>query len=547
MVLNKKNIALSICCLFLLNTFTAQTKYWIKFTNKTGTPFTISNPSAYLSAKSIARRATYNVPVTVSDLPVNPSYVTQIENVPNVTVLYASKWMNGVVASITNTGALTAINTLSFVSSSNRVNRYKLDLGDGEITPVPTQYSQEKTSVNTNLNYGLSLTQAQQLNVTCLHAAGFRGQGITIAVLDNGFNNANINPVFDSIRARNGIKGTYDFVNGEVNVYNDGAHGAMVFSTMAGHSSGNLIGTAPYANYWLFTTEEDAAETISEEYNWIRGAEFADSVGADILTTSLGYFGFDNNLNNHVTNDLNGKIAPMSIAATMAARKGLLVLNSAGNSGSNAPTTIGVPADADSIISVGAVNGVGARAGFSSVGPTIDGRIKPELAARGEGAIVCLPDGSFASGNGTSFSCPILAGAVACFWQKNPTLKNMKVIDTLKKMANQAANPDNLLGWGVPDMCRIVGIKKQILPSVQFAPNLYPNPSNGFYYLDMPFAISGQNIVTIYNVIGNSILQLNPQGNQLTVPINIMTQPNGIYFVKVTNGLGTTTLKLIKN
>ncbi len=547
MELNKKNIALSICCLILLNTFTAQTKYWIKFTNKTGTPFTISNPSAYLSAKSIARRATYNVPVTASDLPVTPSYVTQIENIPNVTVLYASKWMNGVVASITNTAALTTINTLSFVSSSNKVNRYKLDTGFGEVTPIPTTYSQEKTSALPSLNYGGSLTQAQQLNVTCLHAAGFRGQGITIAVLDNGFNNANNNPVFDTIRARNGIKGTYDFVNGEVNVYNDGSHGAMVFSTMAGFASGNLIGTAPYANYWLFTTEEDAAETISEEYNWIRGAEFADSVGADILTTSLGYFGFDNNLNNHVTNDLNGKIAPMSIAATMAARKGLLVLNSAGNSGNNSPTTIGVPADADSIISVGAIDGNGNRAGFSSVGPTIDGRYKPDLAALGANAVVCLPSGAFANANGTSFSCPILAGAVACFWQKNPTLKNMKVIDTLKKMANQAANPDNLLGWGVPVLCNIVGIKTQTLPSVQFTPNLYPNPSNGFYYLEMPFAISGQNIVTIYNVVGNSILQLNPQGNQLTVPINIMTQPNGIYFVKVTNGLGTTTLKLIKN
>jgi serine protease AprX len=547
MVLNKKNVVLSVCCLFLVNAFVAQNKYWIKFTNKTGTPYSIANPSAFLTAKSIARRATFNVPVTASDLPVNPSYVAQIENVPNVSVLYASKWMNGVVASITNTAALTAINSLSFVSSSNKVNRYKLDLGVGEVTPVPTQYSQEKTSANPSLNYGPSLTQAQQLNVTCLHAGGYRGQGMTIAVLDNGFNNANNNPVFDSIRARNGIKGTYDFVNGEVNVYNDGSHGALVFSTMAGFASGNLIGTAPYANYWLLTTEEDAAETISEEYNWIRGAEFADSVGADILTTSLGYFGFDNNLNNHVTNDLNGKIAPMSIAATMAARKGLLVLNSAGNSGGSSPTTIGVPADADSIISVGAVNGSGVRAGFSSIGPTIDGRIKPDLAARGEGAIVCLTDGSFGAANGTSFSCPILAGAVACFWQKNPTLKNMKVIDTLKKMSNQATNPDNLLGWGVPVLCSIVGVKEQALQSVQYNISVSPNPSNGFYYLQMPYEINGLNTITIYNLYGGSILQLTTTGNQLSVPINLLSQANGMYLVRVTNAMGSSALKLIKN
>jgi serine protease AprX len=524
----------------------AQNKYWIRFKDKNGTPFTTSNPSAYLSNKSIARRTAKGIPVTLSDLPVNPNYVSQIENLNGVTVLYASKWLNGVVASITNTTMLMTINGLSFVANSNRVNRYKIDLGIESVEPLKQDLQNYRLTSPANLNYGPSLAQAQQLNVTCLHTAGFSGQGMTIAVLDNGFSNANINPVFDSIRARNGILGTYDFVNSESNVYNDGSHGAMVFSTMAGYKSGDLIGTAYKANYWLFTTEEDAAETISEEYNWIRGAEFADSVGADILTTSLGYFKFDGNLNDHVTNDLNGRIAPMSIAATMAARKGLLVLNSAGNSGGGA-TTIGVPADADSIISVGAVDINGLRTGFSSVGPTIDGRIKPDLMARGGQAIVCMPSGAFANANGTSFSCPILAGAAACFWQKHPTLSNIKVIDTLKKMASQASAPDNLMGWGIPDLCKVIGIKENIPNGTSLQISVAPNPSNGLFTVSLPHPLSTSWEINVYSLVGQNIQQSEFDGTQTQATLNLMTQPAGIYFLKVKHRYGTSVLKLIKN
>lgn len=541
----KRFILLAVLCVNLIPHLQAQgNKYWIRFTNKNGTPYTVSNPNAFLSAKAIARRTAAGVQVNASDLPVTPSYISQIEAVPNVRVLYASKWINGVVASITNTAALNTINSFSFVSSSLPVNRYRIDAGEAEMDKLPPNTVQRVSS--SGFNYGPSLTQAQQLNVPCLHNAGFRGQGITIAVLDNGFRNANVNPVFDSIRARSGILGTYDFVNMEQNVYNDGDHGAMVFSTMAGLSPGNLVGTAPYAKYWLFTTEEDAAETISEEYNWIRGAEFADSVGADILTTSLGYFTFDGNLNNHSTGDLNGRIAPMSIAANLAARKGMVVLNSAGNSGPGM-TTIGVPADADSIIAVGAVDANGARAGFSSVGPSADGRIKPDLSAMGQGAIVCVPDGSFSGANGTSFSCPILAGAVACFWQKNPGLSSFMVVDALKNNATKTNNPDNSLGWGIPNMCAVIGITENEWRQ-KYGLELVPNPTEGIFSIRYTTGsepdLKG---LIIRNALGQVVFQQSSEQIRNNAQFDLSKEPAGIYILTLSGNQGTVSRKLIKH
>ncbi len=540
---NKQVLLMGLLVAGLLGISKAQNRYWIKFANKTGTPHSIANPSTFLSNKAITRRTNAGISVNSSDLPVNPTYVAQIENVPNVTVLYASKWLNGVVASITNTAALNTINSFGFVSSSNKVNRIKKQEKDLRLTPLPENPVNRTSAVG--FNYGSSLTQAQQLNLPCLHAAGFKGQGMTIAVLDNGFSNANLNPVFDSLRLQAGILGTYDFVNMESNVYNDGAHGAMVFSTLAGNSPGNLIGTAPYAKYWLFTTEDDNAETISEEYNWVRGAEFADSVGADILTTSLGYFTFDGGLNNHVTADLTGRIAPMSIASNMAARKGMVVVNAAGNSGGGM-TTIGVPADADSIIAVGAIDSNGNRAGFSSVGPTADGRIKPDLAAMGQGAIVCLNNGGFASANGTSFSCPILAGAIACFWQKNQSLNSFMVVNALKANASQTNNPDNLLGWGVPNMCSAVGLPEyDKIKKVNF--RLLPNPTNGKVQIELIQAFDTETQVQVFNPLGSLIQTAVIKAGQISVPLDLEFERNGLYFVNASNPQLHYTLKLIKN
>ena len=279
MAMNKNKLFLVLCFFGLLSSFNAQIKYWVKLNNKNGTPYTISNPSAFLTPAAVQRRVTYNIPIHPTDLPVTPSYVSQIDAVPNVTVLYVSKWLNGVVVSVTNTTAINAINAFTFVATTGIVNKYKLDMPDVE-QPAFVGNQEMRSASSATFNYGGSYWQTKQLNLDCLHGQGFRGQGMTIAVLDAGFLNANINPVFDSLFNRGGVLGTRDFVSGGTNVYNDDSHGTMVLSCMAAIKPNVILGSAPRANYWLLRTEDASTEKIVEEYNWIRGAEFADSVGA---------------------------------------------------------------------------------------------------------------------------------------------------------------------------------------------------------------------------------------------------------------------------
>ena len=462
MVMNKKIIPLVFIFYFLFSSLSlfSQLKYWIKLKDKAGTPYSITNPSAFLTQQSIQRRTNYNIPFDATDLPVTPAYISQIENVQDVTVLFASKWLNGVVISVpTRSQAVVALNTIytfTFVLDTSKVKKYHLNISD-PVRPTPNaDISLARPSGETTVgyNYGGSRWQNEQLNVICMHENGYRGQGMTIGVLDAGFAGVESYNVFDSLRNRGGILGTRNFADGGTNVYLGSTHGTMVMSCMAGNKPGRILGSAPLANFWLMRTEE-AGETISEEYNWIRGAEFADSVGVDILSTSLGYTEFDDPNMNHTYSTLNGRKAPMSIAATMAARKGLLVLNAAGNEGEGSWHYISVPGDADSICTVGAIDSLDRVPAFSSVGPTFDNRIKPDLVARGVGSWVS--DGSYDGfpGNGTSFATPILAGAVACFWQAHKSYNNMKVLDTLKKGANNHCVPNNSRGWGLPKMCAV--------------------------------------------------------------------------------------------
>lgn len=454
---NFSSLVLALCLSCYSFDLVSQLKYWISFNDKAGTPYTTSNPSAFLTQKSVQRRTTYNIPIHVSDLPVNPSYISQVASVPNVTVMYASKWLNGVVVAIPNktlaVNALSSINSFSFVLDTSRVKKFRLNVPE----PVNNGQSAESNfnrgasdSNETSYDYGGSYTQNKQLNVICLHENGYRGQGMTIAVMDAGFFEVNTGAVFDSLRTRGGIVGTRNFADGGTDVYLGGGHGTAVLSCIAGNIPGVILGSAPLADFWLLRTEE-SQETISEEYNWIRAAEFADSVGCDILTTSLGYTDFDDESWDHTYATLTGRKAPMSIAANMAARKGMFVLNAAGNEGINSFHYISVPGDADSICTVGSVNELDEVSNFSSVGPTFDGRIKPELVARGKGAWVGVSGGFPA--DGTSFATPILAGAVACFWQAHRQYNNMKVLDTLKKGANNRCSPNNSRGWGLPKMC----------------------------------------------------------------------------------------------
>lgn len=531
----------------MISSFQAQTKHWVKFANKNGTPYTIGNPSAFLSPAAIARRNTYAVPIHFTDLPVTPSYVTQLDAVTNVSILYVSKWLNGAVVSISSNSAtaLASINSLTFVTSTSLVNKYKLDIPKVEEPPFIPNQDMRATSSAT-FNYGGSNWQTQQLNLACLHSQGFRGQGMVIAVLDAGFKDANINPVYDSLFNRGGVLGTRDFVSGGTNVYDDDTHGEMVLSCMAAIKPGVIMGSAPRADYWLLRTEDANTEKLIEEYNWIRGAEFADSVGANVLTTSLGYTEFDNPSQNHTFATLDGKTAPMSIAANLAARKGLLVLNSAGNGNGSSWPKIGIPADADSICTVGAIDSLSNVTGFSSLGPTADGRIKPDLVARGGNAWVSGTTGSCFQANGTSFSCPILAGAMTCFWQAHPNFNAFKVIDTLRKTASNFATPNNSRGWGTPNMCA-VAITTVAKHHLSDAGNFIvsPNPFNSLISIKLEQVTSTAITIQLYNVLGSLVKTYKETNPSDVLNYDLSDLNAGVYFIKISNNNSESQLKKI--
>jgi subtilisin family serine protease len=340
-------------------------------------------------------------------------------------------------------------------------------------------------------------------------------------------------------------------VQGGTSVFEDDAHGAQCLSLIAGNSPGNLIGTGPKANFWLLRSEDAPTEKVIEEYNWIVAAEFADSVGADITTTSLGYTTFDvgYTAQNHTYADLNGKISLASVAATMAVRKGIFVLNAAGNEGGGAWNYIGIPADADSICTVGSVNGSGTHSGFSSVGPTSDGRIKPDLSSMGQGSYVCKPDYTFSAGDGTSYATPILAGAVACLWQANPTKTNMQILQALKATSSQATSPDNNYGWGIPNMCAAHNYMNGNTLTLNLSPKvfefkLFPNPITQ----QLNFTLSEKiESIELMDILGKrlSFTLSEKQSNYYTVNFNYAIS-NGVYLISIKTETGLINKKFIK-
>lgn len=445
-------------------------RYIVQFTDKKGTPYTLSNPSAYLSAKALARRTNQKLTLDSTDLPVNPAYVESIRNIANVTVINTSKWLNQVCIKTTDPNALTAINALPFVKKTNVIaprvghNTLTTEMAD-ERTELPVSVKQTRGQTGaTAFDYGQTFTQIHIHNGDFLHKLGFSGRGMTIAVLDAGFSNYLTNPVFDSLRLQGRVLGTWDYISNNNNVNDDHAHGASVLSLLASNRPGVLVGTAPHASYYLLRTEDAATEYPIEEQHWAVAAEFADSVGVDMISTSLGYADFDNSIFNYSYAQRNGKTAMITIAANLAAKKGILVLVAAGNSGalSGEAKYISVPADADSVFTIGSVDKDRNIANTSSWGPNGAGLLKPNVVSLGANAFVATSTGNPTTGSGTSFACPNLAGLVACLWQVYPELTNMQVMDVIQQSADRAANPDFRFGYGIPDFKRaVVQLTKQ--------------------------------------------------------------------------------------
>jgi len=449
---------------FLFNRTHAQfTRYIIKLKDKNGSPYSLTNPNVYLSERAIDRRSRYAISIDSTDLPVNPSYIAQIKNVPNITVLNISKWLNAVTIQTADANALSTINGFSFVQSSSGIAARKgrsnaVDWEDPKFDEdfSTADYFNHRTSraVSDYYDYGNSFVEIHLHNGEFLHNIGLRGQGMQIAMLDNGFNNytSSSYDAFDSVNANNQVLGTWDFVARNQNVSDDGSHGMSCFSAIAANIPGHFIGKAPKADFWLYQTEDNSSEYPIEEFNWACGAEKADSSGADVISSSLGYATFDDASLNHTYADMNGNTTMAVIAADLAAKKGILVFIANGNFGASAWHFLSTPADGDSVIAVGAVSASGEVGSFSSYGPSFDGQIKPDVASVGVAAILETAGGTIGWGNGTSFACPNMAGLATCLWQGFPEFSNMKIRSALWQSASKATTPDDRMGYGIPDM-----------------------------------------------------------------------------------------------
>lgn len=489
------------------------TRYFVQFTDKNNTPYSVNNPSQFLSQKAIDRRTNQGILVDNTDLPVDPAYVNGVI-ATGATVLHRIKWFNGVVIQTTDPQVLAAVNALPYVVQTSPVGRFKkkplfqfeYPLKSDIVFPFSTEWNLK----NSGFNYGLASNQIMMLNGHVLHNNGYTGAGMLIAVIDAGFQNVDWLTAFDSLWQKNLIVAAEDFVNPGGNVFTEHSHGEMVLSIIGGNLDGQLVGTAPDASFLLLRSEDANSELIIEEYNWAAAAQYADSAGADVLNTSLGYTVFDDSTMNHTYASLNGDSNPITIAADMAAAKGMLVVNSAGNEGNNTVWGgfISSAADGDSVLAVGAVDSAGNYVSFSGKGPTSDGRIKPNVVAQGsQTAVVEQWGGTVIQGSGTSFSGPVIAGLAACLWQANPAKTNMEIFNAIQASASQFSSPDNFLGYGIPDFAMANALLSGIVENLGAEQaNIYPNPFTDYFLFEFYSPTEQSIIVNMFDASGRQVL-----------------------------------------
>lgn len=511
----------------------AQQDAWVYLTNKPDAATYLANPLTMLSQKSLDRRTAQNIALDVKDVPVFPAYLSQISNATGITVMAKSKWLNAVHVrgSIEN---IQQLSSLAFVSS--------IQFADKTITATTTSNSARPAKIQkvnkvletqVNFPYGNSSNQITMLGGHLLHQQNYTGTGKTIAVLDAGFPGVNTALTFQRLFTNNLILGGYDFVNKSTDFYTGGAHGTMVLATMGGYVEDALVGTAPDASYYLFITEDVNSENPVEESYWVEAAEEADRLGVDIINTSLGYFQYDNANYNYTYNDLNGVTSFISRGAEVAFSRGMICVTSAGNSGGSTNPYISVPADAVHTLAIGAVMSNGAYASFSSIGPSSDGRIKPDVVAQGVQAVIANPNGNLSTANGTSFSGPITAGMVACLWQALPSKTNAEMMQIIKQSAHIYNNPTPQLGYGIPNFNTALLNNLSNFETSQDSFLVYPNPVKDLLNIKNNY-LSNNTQIELISVLGAVVMQQQLTFGENTIAVSHL--PSGIYFCRFSSG-----------
>lgn len=545
----KKKI-LFLGLLFLQLFVFAQEDAWVYFVDKDNVTYLIANPINILTQKAIDRKSKHNIIIDFRDVPVNESYITLLKNVAGITVKAKSKWFNAVHVRGTETNinnllsnpSLSFINYIDFADKSLNAKRNI----NTKVKKPTAKFSIENTLVN--FNYGNTQNQVEMIHADQLHLDDYAGDGITIAVLDASFTNVNTMGAFQRIRDAGNLLGGYDFVDRTTDVYAFDptpasiSHGTQVLSCMAGFLLDTYVGTAPDASYYLFRTEDNNDENPVEESYWVEAAERADSLGVDIINTSLGYKAYEPNYPNYsyTSADMNGSTAFITKGANIAFEKGLLMVTSAGNSDASG---VGAPADSQYVLSIGAVDALGDYAFFSSVGSAIQPSQKPDVVARGQTPYLIDLNNAIVQNNGTSFSGPIMAGGIACLMQALPNKTNAEIMQLVRESGSQFSTPDYQLGFGIPNLNQALEAGLSIHNSNENTFKFYPNPTGGKLVVELPLDLK-EGILKLYNVLGKLVFIT---AIKRSFPVYIDHLQSGMYIGRLEAGNEKQSFKLIKN
>ncbi len=537
----------------------AQEDAWLFLKDKPSAETYLENPLLMLSQRALDRRNKLNIAVGLIDVPLENTYLETLKTTNGITVLGASKWLNAVHIQATQSDIENAKQNLSFIDYIEYANK-SLNQAARKGKKIKQNHQNKFNNSMTDFTYGSTKNQIEMLKGDFLHGINLTAKNQIIAVIDTGFPNVNTLQAFQRLRDNNKILGGYDFVERSTNFYSGHNHGTNVLSTIGGYIENEFVGSAPDASFYLFRTENVAVEVPLEETLWVEAAERADSLGVDVINTSLGYSTFDNPDYSYNYNDMDGKTTFISRGAEIAANRGILVVNSAGNSGTDSWKYITAPADAVSVITVGSVDSNGNISSFSSFGPTSDGRIKPEILAQGTAsAIINHTDNSVSSASGTSFSAPIMAGLIACLNDTgNIIFKTLNKKDQAKQLNNRIQklkqsiiesadkfnNPTDQHGYGIPNFETAYNSFLVSLSTENYSINdieVYPNPVLNELNITIDNLHLNETKVSVYTILGKKILTFENKKN-----IDVSSLKSGVYLLKIKNGTSLKSLKFIK-
>ncbi|TXD59539.1 S8 family serine peptidase [Polaribacter sp. IC066] len=517
---------------------------WFFLKDKPKAAFFLVNPASMLSQRSLDRRTRQQISLDEKDVPVDTDYLKDIKSIPNLIVLGKSKWLNAVHIQATKIVIDDVLQNYFFIERVEYANKSLNSAVKSTKKKIKQNHKHKFSGSSTAIIYGNTENQVKMLKADFLHQEGFTGDEMHIAIIDAGFPNVNTLAAFQKIRDNNQILGGYNFADRNTNYYARNSHGTHVLSTIAGNIDSEFVGTAPNAKFYLFISEIAETETVLEETLWVEAAERADSLGVDIINTSLGYTTFDNPNHSYSYADMDGKTTFISRGAEIGASRGMILVNAAGNSGNDSWRYIGAPADAQSVFSIGAVNAAQKIASFSSFGPTADSRIKPDVLAQGQGtAIIDFSSGNSSTSNGTSFSSPVMAGVIACLWQAFPNKTNFEIMDLIRGASNLFLNPTDQEGYGVPNFetayNAVLSLNK--LDVLYF--KVYPNPVNDFFtILNLENDLKEVSI-EIFTVLGKKVLDKKELSAH---KVDVSNLKKGMYILKIQKGNQQISIKLIK-